>query len=343
MHCGSPGANGGSGVVIIQYPGPQRAAGGTVSCVSCKTQHVFNGSGAFSTRGTTGLTTEFLLVAGGGGGGSCNNGGGGGAGGLLESKCNPAVSTLTLFAGTSYAVTVGAGGSGVPSATYASGKGTNSTIAGAVAEGGGAGGQKCSSNTGGDGGSGGGAKGEGQAFGGRANSGGKGFPGGQSVAAPNFGSGGGGGAGARGADGCGNTGGAGGVGVAVAIFGSAPQAPSYGTPGPSPGRFFAGGGGGGTESGPGGAGGAGGGGAAGSPGAGTAGTTNTGGGGGGAGRGPSGGGDFNAGNGGPGIVVLRVPTSGKPGSFAVAPGTNTTFTDGSCTVAVFTVTGTLTL
>jgi hypothetical protein len=27
----------------------------------------------------------------------------------------------------------------------------------------------------------------------------------------------------------------------------------------------------------------------------------------------------------------------------VAPGTNTTFTDGSCTVAVFTVTGTLTL
>jgi hypothetical protein len=47
--------------------------------------------------------------------------------------------------------------------------------------------------------------------------------------------------------------------------------------------------------------------------------------------------------GGSGIVVLRVPTSGKPASFAVAPGTNTTFTDGSCTVAVFTVTGTLTL
>ena len=68
-----------------------------------------------------------------------------------------------------------------------------------------------------------------------------------------------------------------------------------------------------------------------------------GGGGGAAGRGPSGGGDFDGGNGGPGIVVLRVPTSGKPASFAVAPGTNTTFTDGSCTVAVFTVTGTLTL
>ena len=71
--------------------------------------------------------------------------------------------------------------------------------------------------------------------------------------------------------------------------------------------------------------------------AGTAGTTNTGGGGGGSRNGSTGG------AGGPGIVVLRVPTSGKPASFAVAPGTNTTFTDGSDTIAVFTVTGTLTL
>ena len=71
--------------------------------------------------------------------------------------------------------------------------------------------------------------------------------------------------------------------------------------------------------------------------AGTAGTTNTGGGGGGSRNGSTGG------AGGPGIVILRVPTSGKPASFAVAPGTNTTFTDGSDTIAVFTVTGTLTL
>jgi hypothetical protein len=42
-------------------------------------------------------------------------------------------------------------------------------------------------------------------------------------------------------------------------------------------------------------------------------------------------------------VVLKAPTSSLPGSFAVAPGTNTSFTCGSSTIAVFTVTGTLTL
>ena len=44
-----------------------------------------------------------------------------------------------------------------------------------------------------------------------------------------------------------------------------------------------------------------------------------------------------------GIVVLRLPTSSKPGNFAVAPGTNTVATTGSCTVATFTVSGTITL
>jgi hypothetical protein len=42
-------------------------------------------------------------------------------------------------------------------------------------------------------------------------------------------------------------------------------------------------------------------------------------------------------------VILRLPTGCKPASFAVAPGTNTVTTTGSCTVATFTVTGTLTL
>jgi hypothetical protein len=36
-------------------------------------------------------------------------------------------------------------------------------------------------------------------------------------------------------------------------------------------------------------------------------------------------------------------TACKPGSYAVAPGTNTVATVGSCTVATFTVSGTLTL
>ena len=106
-------------------------------------------------------------------------------------------------------------------------------------------------------------------------------------------------------------------------------------------------------SGAGGAGGGGSGGAGTSPGPskiGVCGTTNTGGGGGGAMQTLYQVTTFNPGTssiagaaGGPGIVVLRVPTSGKPAGFAVAPGTNTTFTDGSATVAVFTVTGTLTL
>jgi len=107
------------------------------------------------------------------------------------------------------------------------------------------------------------------------------------------------------------TGGPGGIGspVATAFFG--PTAPSYGTPGPAPGRYFAGGGGGGswTDSypGPGGAGGAGGGAnGMGVPTTGpvvAAGTTNTGGGGGGAGSGNP---DVNiGGTGGSGIVVIR--------------------------------------
>ena len=63
--------------------------------------------------------------------------------------------------------------------------------------------------------------------------------------------------------------------------------------------------------------------------------------------GGGGGGDYNGtgsnSNGGSGIVVLRLPTANKPGSFAVAPGTNTVTTTGDCTVATFTVSGTITL
>jgi hypothetical protein len=47
--------------------------------------------------------------------------------------------------------------------------------------------------------------------------------------------------------------------------------------------------------------------------------------------------------GGSGIVILRLATADKPASFAVAPCTNTVAVDGSCTVATFTVSGTLTL
>jgi hypothetical protein len=65
----------------------------------------------------------------------------------------------------------------------------------------------------------------------------------------------------------------------------------------------------------------------------------SGGGGGGGASGPWGKGS----QGGDGVVILRFPTECTPSQFAVAPGTNTTATDGTDTVVTFSVTGTLTL
>jgi hypothetical protein len=49
--CPGPcGGQGGSGVIIIQYPGGPRASGGTITPVpGCKTQHLFNATGCFVT------------------------------------------------------------------------------------------------------------------------------------------------------------------------------------------------------------------------------------------------------------------------------------------------------
>ena len=58
-------------------------------------------------------------------------------------------------------------------------------------------------------------------------------------------------------------------------------------------------------------------------------------------------GTHTGGNGGTGIVILRVPAACAPGSLAAAPGTNTITTlpapAGGCTVMSFTVSGTLTI
>ena len=67
------------------------------------------------------------------------------------------------------------------------------------------------------------------------------------------------------------------------------------------------------------------------------GAANTGGGGGGSSD------NNDGGDGGSGVVILRIATACKPASFAVSPPTNSTGTTGSCTVATFTVSGTLTL
>lgn len=47
----SDGQNGFGGVVIIRYPGPQRATGGTITTVGSDTVHTFTSSGTFTVTG----------------------------------------------------------------------------------------------------------------------------------------------------------------------------------------------------------------------------------------------------------------------------------------------------
>ena len=213
---------------------------------------------------------EYLLVAGGASGGS--NGGGGGAGGYLSS------SIASVNSGSSFTITVGAGGSNSVSYQAKGNVGVDSSIAGAaistITAIGGAGGGSNNLRDGNDGGSGGGA-GMGASATGTGGSGtvGQGNDGGSttSIGHPYVGAGGG-GAGQIGANGGGSSPGAGGDGL---------QSPINGTL-----TYYAGGGGGtgGTGvgyTGPGGSGGQGGGGTGGTyNGNGFNATANTGGGGG---------------------------------------------------------------
>ena len=243
---------------------------------------------------------EVLVVAGGGGGGGDQGGGGGGAGGLIYNTAYPVV------AGTSYTVTVGAGGTGDGTREGHASSGNNSQFGNLTAIGGG-GGPSMGVNTnparpGRHGGSGSGAtmwQTSGTYNGGpgvtnQGNRGGNSFQTGNGHSG-----GGGGGAGAPGTDGgaglsnTGGNGGHGGAGLQIAISG----APTW----------YAGGGGGGCYYAIAGNGGDGGGGkgtsntsSAGNPGQGATGVdgaANTGGGGGGAGG--------TGGNGGSGIVIVR--------------------------------------
>ena len=291
-----------------------------------------------STAGVTGNITynvEYLVVAGGGGASGPSNygGGGGGAGGYrtatgfpVGTNCGP------------YPITVGAGGAASSSSPACNGANSVfSTIT--SAGGGGAGGAPSGVNSGvgGDGGSGGGAS---YGTGGSGNTppvsppqGNDGSPG--VVGSSNVRSGGGGGAAAAGTtSGSANVGGDGGIGATTAIFGSAPQAPTYGTPGPAPGRYFAGGGaarGGANNPGASGSPGTGGSGGGGTP-SGANGTTNTGGG--------AAGNRLSAGGvGGSGIVVIKHATADA--SPAVSGG-DAVLTCGSNTIRVFTSDGTFT-
>ncbi len=263
---------------------------------------------------TTPSTIEYLVVAGGGAGGggqsdsSMGGGGGGGAGGLLAD-------TMSISAGTTYTVTVGAGGPGV-SRQQIGNSGSSSALHNITTVGGGGGAYRnVSATSGGSGGGGGGTTGS---------------NGGSGVAGPprqgyNGGNGdywngaGGGGAGAAGSSS--PAGGAGGIGV---------QWPS------SSGTYYAGGGGGGGGEYGGSAGGLGGGGQ-GNWRSGNAGTVNTGGGGGGqAGLTSSG----TSGSGGSGVVIVRY--SDSFGAAASTTGSPTVTVSGGYRTYTFTGSGSIT-
>ena len=284
---------------------PLSASGGVQSNISGYRVHAFTTSGsiAFNKIGTV----EYLIVAGGGGGaqgGGTNycGGGGGGAGGFLYSN-NIALVSTTLT------VTVGAAGTAGGPNTPAP-NGAPSVFNGQTAVGGGGGGGMQNAGGGGlaaePGGSGGGGMYGTSGFDYGSGTPGQGNPGGLYHPSRVRNSGGGGGAGGAGSIPSSTTNG----GIGQSLNFGLPA--SYGTPGPAPGRYFAGGGGGGRQgpSAPGGentghAGGEGGGGfgwSTSTPGV-YDGTTNTGGGGGG------GGGQSNlvAGAGGSGVVIIRYP------------------------------------
>ena len=294
--------------------------------------HIFTGPGNLvvehlsTSPSPTANQVDYFIVGGGGSGGGEYSGpnqvtgGGGGAGGVLTATGIP-------VSATSYPVVIGDGGAQPnPQGRNAGAPGGVTTVFGKTAYGGGAGGTYPSTGSL-SGGSGGGS--------GRRNTGTykyglnpttpgpvinnfpayepgttQGYPGGVAGGTSNDGGGGGGGASAAGAAGSNGNGGDG----ITAFSGDTGIPPSYGTPGPTTGRWFAGGGAAGLNGG--GDGGAGGG----APGPrpvpaggayGTAATANTGGGGSGGRSGAPGnlpdGGSTKGGAGGSGICIIRYP------------------------------------
>jgi hypothetical protein len=280
------------------------ATGGTITTCGNFKIHTFTGPGTFTVSAVgnpAGSTTvDYLVVAGGGGTGS-GLAGGGGAGGYrtnFPSSCAGVPVSVTT-----YPITVGSGGAAT---TPDGGAGTpgNSSIFSTITSTGGGGSVARPPGPVGPGGSGGGAAGAQLVSGGTGNtppvSPPQGNPGGQGTPSGQRSGGGGGGAGGAGGNSSPTAYGPGGVGAPNLIYNS----PTVGTPGPAPGRYFAGGGGGNGDTGgpvPSGLGGAGGGGTGGGAGTqGTAGTANTGGGGGGGGTSTP-----NGSAGGSGIVIIR--------------------------------------
>lgn len=210
-----------------------KATGGNISFDGTYVVHTFNTSGTFTPTST--LVADYLVAAGGGGGGGNDGnvdrmGGGGGAGGLRSTVTATGgggnlESALSLTPGTTYTITVGAGGAGGPVVANNVGgadgsDGTNSSISGTgittvTSTGGGGGGQSRGSN-GRSGGSGGGG-GDNNNNNGGAGTTNQGYAGGTGSGGVGYG-GGGGGAGGIGTSA--NASGTGGSGVATSITGS---------------------------------------------------------------------------------------------------------------------------
>jgi hypothetical protein len=264
-------------------------------------------------------TVTYLVVAGGGSGGGYYVGGGGGAGGLLTGS-----TILTL--GTTYTITVGAGGA-ITTGANTGANGNNSSLGSiAIAVGGGGGGYFFSpfTNTNGiNGGSGGGAAYTGTTVGlGTSGQGNNGAPG---NSAPNQG-GGGGGAGSAGSNTSGtayNIGPDGGSGIASSITGSTVYYAGGGGAGGDvwggSGQAGGGNGGGGNTGGQGGSGGT----VTGAT-SGTSGAANSGGGGGGAGGNVT---TITGGAGGSGVVIISLPLAFGGTTYTGTPQITTTSTN----------------
>ena len=223
------------GVAATSSSGITATGGNDTFSSSGYTYRVFTSPGTFNVTAISGLgLVDVFLVAGGGAGGATGGGGGGGVG---------TVTSIPVSV-TAYPVTIGPGG-----ATNGT-SGSPTTVIGYTVTGG-AGGPTASS-PGNDGGSGSGGNRAGGAAG-LGNTppfpgGVQGYPGGAgnfTGPGPSGVGGGGGGAGGAGTQGDTTRAGDGGPGI-VCPFGS-DIPPSYGTPGPTPGRWFAGGGGGGAH------------------------------------------------------------------------------------------------
>jgi len=227
----------GGGVNQVRLPPRSPAEGGTIYETPTQWIHVFTSPGdiIFSRPHPA---VNYLLVGGGGYGGSLQSAGGsggGGAGGLLTG--------VTSVTSGTFPVGIGTGGTNSP--LFPVRNGGSTTALGMEAFGGGFGGEYSSPpfpRNGYPGGSGGGGCGE--YTGGSGGNGvpGQGFGGGTGLSSPTvygpFAGAGGGGAGGPGSGASGNAG-PGGQGLPI------PWIPSdYGTSGPAPGRWFAGGGGG---------------------------------------------------------------------------------------------------